>query len=132
MVARTVRREREFGLLVGSIACVLAFLWMYRGRFSVVARPLLLVGLCLVILGIFLPAALRHPYRLWMRLAEGISFVMTRVILAIVFFAVVTPVGLLRRAFGGDPLRRRRRSGESYWLPYSERQRDSKHYEKMF
>jgi hypothetical protein len=132
MAMRTLRREREFGLLVGAISCAIAGWWLYRGRFGVAARPLLFVGLLLVVLGLIFPAALRHPYRLWMRLGEAISFVMTRVTLAIVFFGIVTPIGLLRKVAGGDPLRRRARPADSYWCPYSARQRDPKHYEKMF
>jgi hypothetical protein len=34
--------------------------------------------------------------------------------------------------FGGDPLSRRARRAESYWKPYTERQGDPKHYEKMY
>ncbi|MFY9552840.1 MAG: SxtJ family membrane protein [Thermoanaerobaculia bacterium] len=132
METPTARKEREFGLLVGAIVFAIASWWLYRGRHGMAARPLLLLGLSLMILGALFPSSLRHPYRLWMALAEGISFVMTRVILAIVFFAIVTPIGLLRKAFGGDPLRRRSRTVESFWLPYSQRQSDLKHYEKMF
>ena len=57
--------------------------------------------------GLLVPRALVWPNRLWMGLAEALSFVMTRVILAIVFFALVTPIGLFRRLIGGDPLNRR-------------------------
>lgn len=132
MVTRTLRQEREFGLLVGAITSAIGGWWLYRGKFGIAAWPLLLVGLSLVILGVLFPGALRYPYRLWMKLAEAISFVMTRVTLAIVFFGLVTPIGLLRKAAGGDPLRRRARPADSYWWPYSARQRDPKHYEKMF
>ena len=67
-----------------------------------------------------------------MALAEGLSFVMTRVVLGIVFFLVVTPIGAIKRLTGWDPLRRRSRPAPSYWGAYPERQRDPRHYEKMF
>ena len=67
-----------------------------------------------------------------MKLAEAMGFVMTRVILGVVFFLFVTPIGLVRRLFGGDPLGRRAARTESYWKPYTERRRDPKHYEKMY
>ena len=67
-----------------------------------------------------------------MGLAEALSFAMTHIILAVVFFGIVTPIGLLRKALGGDPLRRRAAAADSYWWPYSDRPRDPKHYEKMF
>ncbi len=67
-----------------------------------------------------------------MGLAEVLAFAMTRVILALVFFGIVTPIGLLRKVLGGDPLRRRAKPADSYWWPYSDRQHNLKHYEKMF
>ena len=93
---------------------------------------LYLPGVALVLLGIIVPRVLVYPNRAWMLLAEALSFVTTRIVLGIVFFLVVTPIGLLKRLFGWDPLRRRAGSSPSYWRPYSERQRDARHYEKMF
>jgi hypothetical protein len=67
-----------------------------------------------------------------MFLAEILGFVSTRIILAFVFFFVVTPIGVVKRIFGWDPLGRRSGPAESYWRPYSERQHNPRHYEKMF
>ncbi len=83
-------------------------------------------------MGIILPQALVFPNKAWMTLAEAFSYVTTRIILAFVFFVVLTPIGLIKRALGWDPLHRRAGSGESYWRPYSERQLNPRHYEKMF
>jgi hypothetical protein len=44
----------------------------------------------------------------------------------------VTPIGFVKRLFGWDPLSRRAPASESYWRPYSDRQKDARHYEKMF
>jgi hypothetical protein len=126
------RREREFGLLVGGVLCLLGSWWLYRGRAGAFAGVLLAAGALLVLLGALLPAVLGIPYRGWMKLAEALSVVMTNLILAIVYYGIVTPLGLLRKALGGDPLRRRSRPAESYWCPYSDRQRDPRHYEKMY
>ena len=67
-----------------------------------------------------------------MALAEGLAFVTTRLVLGIVFFVVLTPIGLVKRATGWDPLRRRSPSQSSYWAPYPERQLVRDHYDKMF
>ena len=53
-------------------------------------------------------------------------------VFAIVFFGVLTPIGLIKRAIGWDPLHRRAERSNSYWRPYSKRQLDPRHYEKMF
>ncbi|HEY6930293.1 MAG TPA: SxtJ family membrane protein [Thermoanaerobaculia bacterium] len=130
--ARARRPEREFGLVVGAVLCALGSWWVYRAKFAAAAPAVLSIGAALILLGAFRPGALRYPYRVWMGLAEALAFIATRIILALVFFAVVTPIGILRKALGSDPLRRRARAASSYWWPYSPRQSDPKHYEKMF
>jgi hypothetical protein len=128
----SLRENRSFGLVVGAIFAVLGLWWLYRGRFAA-ARPVVLtLGAVLILTALVAPRLLETPRRLWMSFGEGLSFVMTRVVLGVVFFLVVAPVGWIRRMTGGDPLRRRRGKGESYWIPYPQRQRDTKHYEKMY
>jgi hypothetical protein len=129
---RSFRTEREFGLIVGGIFFLLSAWWIYRGKFHAVSQVTLPLGAILVLLGLVFPRALVLPNKAWMALAEALSFVSTRVILAVVFFGIVTPIGFVKRFFGWDPLSRRAPASESYWRPYSARQRDSRHYEKMF
>ena len=107
--------------------------WLtWRGSAPIVTRTLLTLGGLLVVFGLVYPRGLVWPNRVWMRFTEALSYVSTRVILAIVFFVVITPIGVVRRLTGWDPLGRRRAPANSYWVPYSERQHDPKHLEKMF
>jgi hypothetical protein len=132
MSRKRFRAEREFGLIVGGVLVLLAGWWLYRGKFPGVAQIFLPVGALLVLLGLIWPRALVLPNKAWMLLAEGLSFVTTRIILGVVFFLMVTPIGVIKRLSGWDPLSRRAGRSESYWKPYSERQRDRRHYEKMY
>ncbi len=131
MPGRSYAIERNFGLVVGGVFAALGGWWLWRGKFPSLAPFALGLGAALVLLGLVYPRALVIPNRLWMGLAEALSFVMTRVILAIIFFLIVVPIGLLRRAMGGDPLGRRATRSESYWKPYP-RASDARHYEKMY
>jgi hypothetical protein len=132
MKTRSRRAEREFGLIVGGVLLLLSGWWFYREKFPN-ARPVAMaLGALLVLLGILLPRALVWPNKAWMALAEALAFVTTRIILAFVFFGIVTPIGIVKRWFGWDPLQRRAVAADSYWKPYAERQRDPRHYEKMF
>ena len=126
------RAEREFGFIVGGVFVLLALWWFYRVKFIGVASIALPLGALLITLGLIYPRALVLPNRAWILLAEALSFVSTRIILAFVFFVVLTPIGLIKRAMGWDPLSRRAARVDSYWRPYSARQRDTRHYEKMF
>lgn len=132
MPRRSFRVERHFGLIVGGVFTLLSLWWLYRGRFPTVSRVILALGLSLVLLGLIFPRLLVYPNRVWMMLAEVLGFISTRIILGLVFFLIVTPIGVIKRMFGWDPLKRRSSSKSSYWNPYGKRQRDRRHYEKMY
>src|ERR1043166_7725516 len=126
------RAEREFGLIVGGMFLLLSGWWIYRGKFHTVTQVTLPLGAILVLLGIVVPRALFYPNKAWMALAEGLSYISTRIILAFVYFLVITPIGFIKRLSGWDPLNRRAARSDSYWRDYSERQRNPRHYEKMY
>jgi saxitoxin biosynthesis operon SxtJ-like protein len=129
---KTFRAEREFGLIVGGVFLLLGLWWLYRGKFTAATEVLVPLGAILIFFAIVFPRALIYPNKAWMTLAGVLSFISTRIILAFVFFVVLTPIGLIKRAMGWDPLHRRSDPRDSYWRPYSKRQLDPRHYEKMF
>jgi hypothetical protein len=68
-----------------------------------------------------------------MKLAQGMGWVMNRVLLGIVFFVLFTLTGLVIRLIGRDVLQRdfRRRAG-TYWVPRPERPVTPERYERQF
>jgi hypothetical protein len=130
MKRRSFRAEREFGLIVGGILILMSGWWLYRSRFESVAQVLLPFGSLLFVFAVVWPRLLVLPNRAWMALAAVLSYISTRVILAFVFFFVLTPIGLVKRAMGWDPLHRRAQADASYWHPC--RERSPRHFEKMY
>lgn len=126
------REERQFGLLIGGIGVALGAWWLVRGRFPVVGPVVLGLGGTLVLAGSLAPSLLRLPHRLWMRLGELLGAIVTPVVLGVVFFLVVTPIGLAKRLTGWDPLGRREGLAAARWRPYPPRLRETKHFERMF
>jgi hypothetical protein len=113
--ARLTRSEaRRFGLTVGAAFLALAALLWWRGRVpaATIAGAL---GAVLVLAGVILPGALPPVHRMWMAGAQAMSKVTTPVFLAIVYFGVLTPIGLARRLFGRSPIDSKRRNG-SLWV----------------
>jgi hypothetical protein len=123
-------RERGFGVSVGIVCCLVAAYLLWRGRFTgaQIAGGL---GTSLVILGLLRPSLLKVPSDLWWAFSHALGWLNARVILTSLFVVLLTPVGLLWRVTGKDPLRRRRQMAGG-WMPYPARYRDRKHYERMF
>ena len=122
--------ERSFGLSVGAMLAVLAAVLIWRDR---PLRGALLgsLGATLMLLGVVWPAVLHRPRVWWWRIARPIGDFNARVILTVLFFVVLTPLGIIWRLFGTDPLARRRHS-DGGWRPYPDRYRDRQHYQRMY
>ena len=89
-------------------------------RTGELALPAVLGGVAAVSIAVALarPAWLRWLYVALMWITWPIGWVISHVVLAILFYVVITPLGLARRALGKDPLRKRGEPGaSSYWKP---------------
>ena len=97
---------RDFGLLTGALfAGIFGLLLPWRFGWSWPLWPWLILAV-LGGLALVAPLALNPVYKVWMRFGLVMGAIMSRLILGIVFFLVVTPLGLLMRALGKDPMRR--------------------------
>lgn len=112
---------RRFGLLVGATFAVLGALQWWRGRPSV-ALVLGALGALLLALGVVLPGALVPVRRRWMGMAKGMSKVTTPIFMGVVYFVVLTPVGVVRRLIGRGPLKPHP-PGASHWVVRAARER---------
>ena len=110
----TRKQLRSFGLLVGGVFAVIGF-WplLLRGedyRTWALALALLLIAPTLIY-----PPALKPFHKVWMKLGHTLGWINTRIILGAVFYLVVTPIGIIRRLLGKDPMGKRLRADmESY------------------
>jgi hypothetical protein len=101
--AYTPKQGRKFGLTVGIAFMVFGGIAFWRGHprvFMVLAA----LGTTLVLAALLVPTALRATDAAWMRLALVISRVTTPLLMGVIYFVVLTPVGFVRRRFGGNPL----------------------------
>lgn len=109
----TPSEGRKFGGLVGGAFLVLGLMLWWRTHVTA-AWVALALGSALLVAGLLIPARLGPIYRWWMGLAQVISKVTTPIFMAVVFFLVLTPTGLLARLFGHQPLSRERGTA-TYW-----------------
>ena len=112
--ARLTRAEgRRFGLTVGGVFLLLGGFLQWRGRLtgSIVCLG---GGGLLAAAGLVVPGSLGPVYRAWMGLAHLLSRVTTPLFMGVVYFVALTPIGLLMRMFGRNPMVHRVEQ-DSYW-----------------
>ncbi len=129
---KTGKRElRKFGITVGIVSCLLGGLFLWRGRDYY--SYFLILSAALLLLGLAVPILLKPIYKVWMTLAVLLGYLMTRVILSVLFFLVVTPIGLLGRLFGKNFLDLKfNRNANSYWTHKESKGFERSEYERQF
>ena len=115
----TPRQVRQFASFWLSGFCLLlAGLAGYRFSSWTTAAVLAGCGGLSIVLGIVRPAWMRIVLLAWMWAAFPIGWAISHVLIAALYYLVVTPIGLAMRAFGRDPLARRfDPDAQSYWTP---------------
>lgn len=106
--------NRKFGLTVGTAFVLLAgvLIWRQHATAALVAASL---GGILILGGLVIPVWLGPVQRAWMAMALAISKVTTPLLMGIVYYLAVTPIGLIMRTIGKNPLRRQWDNG-SLWV----------------
>ncbi len=72
-----------------------------------IKRPgwLILCAMAVLVLTMTYPAALKPLGRIWFGFSHILGTIVSKIILSLVFFLIVTPIGLVRRISGADPMR---------------------------
>ncbi|MDP2913566.1 MAG: SxtJ family membrane protein [Candidatus Omnitrophota bacterium] len=122
---------REFGLTIGAILVILGGVGLWRSR---PAWPYFLgAGFILIALGLSLPPALRPFQRIWMAFSIVIGFFSSRLILVILFYALITPMSLIMKILRRDVLDERIDRGKaSYWIYRSGEKKSRESYENQY
>lgn len=127
----TTRHLRKFGLTVGGVFLLLGTVSWLRDH-DLAPRILWGMGVLLVGPGAVAPRSLAGVERVWMRMAGVLGHVNARIILTLVFFLVLTPMGVVMRLFR-DPLNRRLDDdSESNWTRRAIEPVDPARYEQQF
>lgn len=123
-------KERSFGVSVGGFLLLLSAVLWWRGRITA-AAILTGTGAVLMVLGLTAPRLLKYPSAVWWKFALILGYVNARVILTIAFFVVLTPMSLVWRLIGRDPLAIKKQHWPG-WSPYPARYRDKDHFTRMY
>lgn len=122
---------KKFGITMAVVSGLIT-LWLYffHPDYIIFSGGLTLL---FALLAFIVPTSLKTFYLLWMALAFILGFIMTRVILTVLFYIILTPTGLFLRLTGKDLLKLKVNGGEvSYWEKRSGAKKTKSDYEKQF
>ena len=102
--------DRSFGFLIAAALLILGF----RHRWA------LAPSVAVFVLALLFPHIWHRPKRAWLLFGNLLSLIVNPLVLGVLFFGVIAPVGVLMRAFGRDSLRLKARPGlPTYWIERS-------------
>ena len=129
----TRRQLNQFGCIWLGFLALFGVIAHFKFHNPALARWLWIAAVVVPIVGWVVPAFMRLVYLAMSYVAWPIGFVVSHVVLAVVYYLVLTPVGLLTRVFGYDPMKRRfDREAASYWIERSPDAVDNKRYFRQF
>jgi len=125
--------ERRFGLVVPIGLTILGGVGWLAFGWRTTSLVLWAVAAGLSLMRLTCAPALWPFNKVWMAVAHVLGYVNTRILLGVVFYVVVTPIGWLRRLVGGDPLQRRLdRDADTYWHDRPADSPDPKRWRRQF
>ena len=122
---------RKFGITIGIILIIIAgyLFWKDKESFQI----FITVGVVLNVLGIVIPVVLKPIYWIWMIFATILGWIMTRVILSLLFYVIFTLIGLILRSFGKQFIELNwDKTDSTYWNYRSGGVFEKENYEKQF
>ena len=114
-----------FFLVIGLIAGYKFGLWS-------IVLPVWAVVAVVAFVGIVRPKLVRPIYLGWMYAAYPIGWTVSHVVLGITWYLVITPIGLIMRMTGRDPMHRRiDKQAASYWIERGEAPPRSRYFRQF-
>jgi hypothetical protein len=97
-LSATRDQAKDTGMAL-TLICLLVALFGHKNAF-------LGAGVVILVLDMTKPALFKPAAKLWFGLSHLLGTVMSKVLLSVIFFVVLTPIGLLRRVFGQDAMQK--------------------------
>ncbi len=122
---------KKFGLLVGTVFVIIGLWTIFKHSSSILKYVLCSTGGLLVLSGILYPNLLKPFHKVWMGFAFTVGWLVSRILLILLFILVTLPIGMITRLFGKDLINHKiEKDQTSYWIP--KKNRDKSHFEKLY
>lgn len=127
-----LKNLKQFGLVLSGLLAVFG-ITHYARHHIILSEWFFGIGLALLFVSMFIPKALKPIYNVFLKVAHAIGWFNTRLILIFIYFIILTPIGLLMRLFGRNPLKRNiEKNAPTYWIKRPMSKAAKKDLEKQF
>lgn len=125
----SVKSLKKFGLTIGTIFLSFGIFFHWKNIFFTPRIFLDAFGIILLTFGLLNPIKLKLIYKIWMGFAFALGWIVSRFILIILFYFVLTPIGIIAKIFGKEFLDIKFKDGKnSYWIE----KKSKTNYEKLY
>lgn len=122
---------KKFGIGLSIILAIIATIQIFTGR--ELYFYFYCAGICILLISFILPILLKPVFILFSYIGFILGWFMTRVILSILFYIILTPIGAISKLFGKKYLEMQvDKNRESYWIDKPEHNQEIKNYEQQF
>lgn len=127
----TISELKKFGFILSAVVCAMGVIFSFKHK-AIHIWPFASSALFFMT-SIGFPICLKPIHWILMRISFAIGWVNTKILLFLIFYLIVTPIGLVMRIFGKDLLNQRiERNKSSYWIKREGVPFDESHYERLF
>lgn len=108
--------EKGFGIVFAVVFAIIAF-WPLVFHGHGVRLWALAIAAAFLAVAFFAPHVLKPLNKLWFKFGMLLSMIISPIVMGIIFFVTVTPIGLIRRMKNPDPLNQKfDPEADSYWI----------------
>lgn len=112
------KQVRQFALLLALMLAGLAGWLGWKSHPAAWAAGAGAAAVAAGLIGVFRPGWMRVVYVVWMAAVFPIGWLVSHLLLAAIYYLVITPIGVMMRMCGYDPMQRRLdRQATTYWKP---------------
>ena len=129
-IQSTSKILKSFGFTIGFLLLIIGAVLFYNR--NVLFVYFFSIGLIFICLSLIAPTVLKPGHKIWMTFAIIIGWVMTRIILSVLFYLIISTIGIFARLVGKDFLNLKSKSNESYWNIRNKEYELNQDYEKQF
>ena len=125
--------QRKFGLVMAAAIVVLGLIRYALHGFAHFPLYFFAVAAVFAFFGLVWPRALKPVFVVWIKFALLLNWLVTHVMLTIIYWLVIAPMGIVMRLFSDDPLKRAwQPSAASYWEEPEEQPSDIERWRNQF